>query len=106
MIIVDVESSGISAQKCSLLSVGAIDFDTPERRFYEECRIFDGAHVEKEALAVNGFSNEQINDPGKQTDRELIIKMGEKGYSALGAEFDRKTMVESVNNLYESVLAK
>ena len=56
MIVVDVESSGVDAQKDSLVSVGAIDFDNPENRFYEECRIWDGAHVEKEALEINGFT--------------------------------------------------
>lgn len=74
MIIVDVESSGVDAQKDSLLSVGAIDFDNPQNRFYEECRIWNGAHIEEDALKVNGFSREQITDPKKQTDREVVEK--------------------------------
>ena len=74
MIIVDVESSGVDAQKDSLVSVGAVDFDNPENRFYEECRIWDGAHVEDEALAVTGMTREQITDPKKQTDREVVEK--------------------------------
>lgn len=72
MIIVDVESSGIDPVKCSLVSVGAIDFDNPENRFYEECRIWDGAHIEDEALAVTGMTRAQITDPKKQTDREVV----------------------------------
>src|SRR3989344_3812434 len=74
MIIVDVESSGVDPVKDSLISVGAIDFDNPKNRFYEECRIWDGAHVEDEALVVNGFTREQITDPKKQTDREVVEK--------------------------------
>lgn len=74
MIIVDVESSGVDPNKNSLVSVGAIDFDNPENRFYEECRIWDGAHIEDEALAVNGFTRGQITDQKKQTDRELVGK--------------------------------
>ena len=73
MIIVDVEASGVSPEKDSLVSVGAVDFMNPSRRFYEECRIWDGAHIEDEALAVNGFSREQIADPKKRTDREVVI---------------------------------
>ncbi len=72
MIIIDVEASGVSPQKNSLVSVGAIDFANPKNRFYGECRIWDGAHVEKEALAVNGFTEEQIKDPKKKSDRELV----------------------------------
>lgn len=72
MIVVDVEASGVDSQKSSLLSIGAVDFNNPRNRFYEECRIFEGAHVEKEALDVCGFTKEQINDPSKQTDRELV----------------------------------
>ena len=74
MIVVDVEASGMDPQKNSLVSVGAIDFDNPENRFYEECRIWDGAHIEDEALKVNGFTREQITDSKKQTDREVVEK--------------------------------
>ncbi len=74
MIIVDVEASGVDPVKCSLVSVGAVDFDNPENRFYEECRIWDGAHVEDEALAVTGMTRTQITDPKKQTDREVTEK--------------------------------
>ncbi len=72
MIIVDVESSGVDAKLCSLLSVGAIDFDNPENQFYMECRMFDGAHSEKEAFEVNGFTAETSRDPRKKTDREVV----------------------------------
>jgi len=73
MIVIDVEASGVSPEKDSLVSVGAVDFANPENRFYEECRIWDGAHVEKESLAVNGFSKEEITDPKKPTDREVVV---------------------------------
>ncbi|KKU70659.1 MAG: Exonuclease RNase T and DNA polymerase III [Parcubacteria group bacterium GW2011_GWA2_47_21] len=72
MIIVDVETSGITPVRHSLLSVGAVDFSNPGRLFYEECRIFDGAHVDKESLKINGFTNEEITDSKKKTDREVI----------------------------------
>jgi len=60
MIVIDVEASGVDSRIDSLVSVGAVDFEHPENRFYEECRIWEGAHVEKEALAVNGFTLEEI----------------------------------------------
>lgn len=72
MIVVDVETTGVDTRRCSLLSVGALDFDNPTNQFYVECRAFDGAHVEKEALVISGFTAEQIRDTEKKTDREVV----------------------------------
>lgn len=72
MIVLDVETSGLIPSKHSILSIGALDFANPENQFYEECRIWDGAEVEEEALNINGFSREQITDEGRQTEAELI----------------------------------
>jgi DNA polymerase III epsilon subunit-like protein len=107
MIIVDVEASGIDSQKCSLLSVGAIDFDTPNNQFYEECKIWEGAHIENEALNVNGFSKEQITDPKKQSDRELIEKflkwvegVGEWTISGQNPSFDRDFLMQTAHRYH------
>jgi DNA polymerase III epsilon subunit-like protein len=72
MIVVDMESSGLEPQLHSLVSVGAVDFNNPSNQFYMECRIWDGARVEDEALAINGFTREQITDSSKKSDKELI----------------------------------
>ena len=74
MLIVDIEASGTNYQKHSLVSVGAIDFDNPENRFYEECKVWDGAHVMDGALEVNGFTKEEITDSSKQTEAQLVEK--------------------------------
>ena len=60
MIIVDVETTGVDARLCSLLSVGAVEFEHPRNQFYKECYAFPGAHVEKEALVISGFTMEEI----------------------------------------------
>lgn len=72
MIVVDVEASGVEYHKHSIVSVGALEFERPENRFYAECRIWDGAHIMKEALEVNGFTEEEIIDPQKQSEGGLI----------------------------------
>lgn len=72
MIVIDIEATGVDEIKHSILSVGAIDFDNPGNQFYEECRAFEGAHVMNESLEINGFTREQVTDPKKQTDEELI----------------------------------
>lgn len=74
MLVLDVEASGTEYHKHSIVSLGALDFDNPENRFYEECRIWDGAHIMDGALEVNGFTEAEITDQTKQTEAELIEK--------------------------------
>lgn len=72
MIVLDVETTGTEASLHSLASIGAVDFNDPSRTFFGECRIWEGAHIMKEALAVNGYTEEQLRDPKKKTDLELV----------------------------------
>jgi DNA polymerase III epsilon subunit-like protein len=74
MIVVDVEASGVDYEKCSIISVGALDLAHPEVQLYEECRIWDGAHEEPGASEVHGLSHEQMTDPVKQTEADLVHK--------------------------------
>lgn len=71
MILVDVEASGVEYHKHSIVSIGALDFDNPTNRFYEECKVWDGAHIMDEALEVNGFTKDEITDPTKKTEGEI-----------------------------------
>lgn len=89
MIVVDVEMSGVNPEKNSIVSIGAVDFEMPERRFYEECRVWDGAHISEEALAVNGYTEEELLDTAKQSPEELIKKFiewaqGSKEHTLMG----------------------
>jgi DNA polymerase III epsilon subunit-like protein len=72
MIVVDAEMSGLNPHKHSIVSLGAVDFTRPERQFYAECRIWDGAEIDPEALAVNGFTEEQCRDKNRKSEQELI----------------------------------
>ncbi|TSC85909.1 MAG: DNA polymerase III subunit epsilon [Parcubacteria group bacterium Gr01-1014_8] len=74
MLVVDVEASGTEAHTHSIVSVGALDLSNPTNRFYEECRVWDGAHIMDEALVVNGFTREQIIDPKKLSEADLVHK--------------------------------
>ncbi len=74
MLVVDVEASGVDYSKSSIVSVGAIDFNNPSRQLYEECRVWDGAHIEDAAMAVNGFSRGEVADPSKQSEADLVHK--------------------------------
>lgn len=72
MICVDIEASGLDPKQSSIVSIGAIDLLNPTRQFYEECRVWDGAHISDEALAVNGFTKEEITDRSKKTEGEAV----------------------------------
>ncbi len=96
MIIIDIESSGTNYDKHSIVSIGALDFDHPEYRFYEECRIWDGAHFMEESLAICGYTEEQINDPAKKTEGEVIRmfmewsqQLGDRTLAGQNVSFDR-----------------
>ncbi len=72
MLVIDVEASGIDPGKYSIVSIGAVNFKFPDKQFYGECRVWDGALVSEEALQVNGFSEEQVRDIKKQSLTELM----------------------------------
>jgi DNA polymerase III epsilon subunit-like protein len=72
MIALDIESSGLDPRKASILSLGAIDTENPTNQFYDECRAWEGADINDESLAVNGFSREEATDPRKKSEAELI----------------------------------
>ncbi len=74
MILVDIEASGTNYQKHSIVSIGAVDFDNPENRFYQECKIWEGAHVMDGALEINGFTQAEITDESKQTEADIVKK--------------------------------
>ncbi|MFA6226960.1 MAG: 3'-5' exonuclease [Candidatus Paceibacterota bacterium] len=96
MIIVDVEASGLDPNKHGIVSIGAIDFDTPMEQFYGECRISKELHILDEAIPIAGFSETEMRDPQKQTDTELIekfidwaMKRGEHTFGGQNPSFDR-----------------
>jgi len=72
MIIVDTEASGLNIQKNAMVSFGAIDFSNPERQFYAEPRMWEGAESDPKALEVNGFTDEECRDPKRRELKEIM----------------------------------
>ena len=96
MLVVDVEASGLNYEKCSIISVGAIDLTNPTHQLYEECRVWDGAHMEDGAIEVHGLSREQMTDKGKQSEADLVHKfiafadtLDERTFAGQNVSFDR-----------------
>jgi len=78
VIVFDAEASGTEYNLHSIVSLGAVDFNNPSNRFYEECRLWEidgvAAKIMDGALKVNGFTEAEITDPQKQTEGELVEK--------------------------------
>lgn len=74
MIVLDIEASGTNYALHSILSLGALDFDNPKNRLYLECQAWEGAHIDKEALAVNGFTYEEATRDTKLTEMQLVAQ--------------------------------
>jgi DNA polymerase III epsilon subunit-like protein len=96
MIVIDIEASGLDYKKDSIVSLGALDLENPDRRFYKECRIWDGASYNEESLSVCGFTVDQITDPEKMPEGEMIRQflewsqhMGDRTLAGQNVSFDR-----------------
>src|SRR3990172_3819987 len=87
MIVVDVETSGLDPTRHSIVSIGAVEFANPENKFYEVCRIWEGAEISQKALERNGFSEEEIRDPNKKSLEEAL-----KEFFEWAAKVDEQTL--------------
>lgn len=72
MVIVDIEASGLNEKISSIVSIGAVDYENPDRQFYAEPRVWDGAKLVDDALAINGFSKEDCTDPKRKPLTEVM----------------------------------
>ncbi len=72
MIILDIETTGQNPLTHAVVSMGALDFENPKNQFYSECRIEYATAVDPIALQINGFTEQQINDPTKKSAGELV----------------------------------
>jgi DNA polymerase III epsilon subunit-like protein len=71
MIALDIETTGVNPRKHSIVSIGAVDFKNPTNQFYDECRIWEGAHISEEAMPIHGFTEQELSDRAKKTEAEI-----------------------------------
>lgn len=102
MIVADIEASGLDPHKHSILSIGAVELEHPDRQFYGECHIWDGAGIMPDALAVNGFTEKDCHDLKKQSLNELMNDFyhfvelcGDKTLAGQNVSFDRDFLNDS-----------
>lgn len=67
-----MEATGLNVRKHSIVSIGALELENPTNQFYMECRPWEGAELDDEAMAVNGFTEEELKDLSKPTLEEMM----------------------------------
>lgn len=72
MIILDIETSGISKLNCGIWQIGAVEFENPSNYFFEECRVDDEDITIKAALEIAGKTEEELRDKSKKSQKELL----------------------------------
>lgn len=104
MLVIDIEASGLDYEKHSIVSLGAVDFEHPERRFYAECRMWEGADYMDDALEVNGFTVAEITDPSKMDEAELVRQfwewsqhLGDRTLTGQNVSYDRDILKAALN---------
>lgn len=73
MLVVDLEMSGLDADRHSIISLGAIDFWNPSRTLYLECRMRPDAEYDPEAGLVHGLSKEYL-DQQALSEQQLVMQ--------------------------------
>ena len=72
MIILDLETSGLSLEKSGIWQIGAIDTITKEE-FLDEAKIDDEDEISQEALKIIGKTEEYLRDSSKQSQKQMIV---------------------------------
>lgn len=96
MIVIDVETTGLSPNTHSIISLGALDLDDPTNQFYDECAAWEGARVDDDALRINGFTRSEVLDTTRRTEAELIA-----GFVAWATDRPKNRMLAAQNPSFD-----
>jgi DNA polymerase III epsilon subunit-like protein len=87
MIVADIETTGMSPKRNSIVSIGAVEFENPKNTFYGECRVEDGLPMDPVSFQINGFTLKQVTDRGKPEGKVLL-----KQFSAWVEKTEERTL--------------
>ena len=72
MIIIDIETTGLSPHIHAIIDIAAIEFENPSNQFHARCQIRAKAQSDLEALEYNGFTQAQLSDQTLPTTKQTI----------------------------------
>ena len=73
-IVLDIETSGVNLGENGIWQIGAIDLNNTEKVFFDESSIDDEDAVNEESLEIIGKTEDELRNPNKQSQREMIEK--------------------------------
>jgi len=76
MIVMDIETTGLSPIKNGIVEIAALKFENPNICFQTLCRI-DDEEIDPVALEVNGQSVEEVKDLNRSSQKEALVKFFE-----------------------------
>lgn len=74
ILVVDLETTDLNAKTGSILQFGAVWISGGEGEVELDCRIWDGARIDPEALRVNGCSDSRCRNPALMTESEAVLQ--------------------------------
>jgi DNA polymerase III epsilon subunit-like protein len=77
MIVVDIETSGLSPEKNGIWQIGALDLENPQNTFLQESKIDEDDEVAQEALTVTGKTESDLRSSELQSQKELLQNLFE-----------------------------
>jgi DNA polymerase III epsilon subunit-like protein len=102
MIVLDIETTGLDPRRHSIIEIGAVDFSNPSNYFSGKCQIWSGAEVDFQALEINGFTLEEIQDKKIDSHQELLSSfknwtelIEDKTIAGQNVDFDISFLIES-----------
>jgi DNA polymerase III epsilon subunit-like protein len=87
VIVADIETTGMSPKRNSIVSIGAVEFENPDNTFYGECRVEEGLEMDPVSFQINGFTVKQVTDRRKPQGEALLRK-----FSSWVEKIDERTL--------------
>jgi len=75
MIILDIETTGLSAYEHGICEIGAIQFENPANKFYMLCKIDNIDKIDPDALKINGQNHEKVRNIRRVSQKYAISKL-------------------------------
>ena len=77
MFVIDIETSGLDELKHGIIELGIIKYENPKIFYHSFCRLDNGDEINDRTLEINGQTREQVRDPHKPSQKQVLIELYE-----------------------------